>query len=326
MDIFYPIQQFANVVTYQLFRILPQTYLGDAVNFFIYDVIKIGLLMIVINTVVTVTEYYFPMEKVRDILTKRRLYGLDYLVAALLGVVTPFCSCSSIPLFIGFVSAKIPLGVTFAFLISSPLVNEASLYLFPSVFGLQITLLYNLVGILIAVIGGMVIQKMNMEKYIMPEFLKFKSRKQIEAGYDNAKVPVKDLIVIWRGQVWEITKKIFPYVLLGVGIGALIHGFVPESLVATYLSSKAWWVVPASVLIGTPLYTNSIGVIPVVEALINKGVPMGTALSFMTASTTLSIPSGLMLSKLMKKELLFAFFGITIFGIILMGYLFNFLQ
>ncbi len=323
MSIFTPIQQFADLATYEWLGITSQTYLGNSVNFFIYDVIKIGLLMLVINTVVTVTEYYFPMQKVRDILTKRRLYGLDYLVAALLGVVTPFCSCSSIPLFIGFISARIPLGVTFAFLISSPLVNEASLYLFPSIFGLQVTLLYNLVSILIAVLGGLIIQKMNMEKYIRPEFLKFKSRRQVEAEYKNSKVPFKDLLKLWRGQVWVITKTVFPYVLLGVGIGAIIHGFVPETLVANYLSSKAWWVVPTSVLLGTPLYTNSIGVIPVVEALINKGVPMGTALSFMTASTTLSIPSGLMLAKLMKKELLITFFGITIIGIIFMGYLFN---
>lgn len=323
MSIFTPIQQFADLATHQWLGITTQTYFGDAVNFFIYDVIKIGLLMLLINTIVTITEYYFPMEKVRSILTKRHLYGLDYLVAALLGVITPFCSCSSIPLFIGFISAKIPLGVTFAFLISSPLVNEASLYLFPSIFGLQITLLYNIVGILIAMFGGMLIQKMNMEKYIRPEFLNFKSRKQVEAEYKNAQVPFKDLIKLWRNQVLEITKKVFPYVLLGVGIGALIHGFVPESLVTNYLSSKAWWVVPTAVLMGVPLYTNSIGVIPVVEALINKGIPMGTALAFMTASTTLSIPSGLMLSKLMKKELLIAFFGITVLGIIFMGYLFN---
>lgn len=323
MSIFTPIQQFADLVTYQWLNIVPQSYVGDGVNFFIYDVIKIGLLMLLINTIVTVTEYYFPMEKVRDILTKRRLFGLDYLVAALLGVVTPFCSCSSIPLFIGFISAKIPLGVTFAFLISSPLVNEASLYLFPSIFGLNVTLLYNAVGILIAMMGGVIIQKMNMKKYIRPEFLKFKSRAQVESEYEGAKVPLKDLIKLWRGQVLEITKKIFPYVLLGVGIGALIHGFVPESLVTNYLSSKAWWVVPTSVFLGTPLYTNSIGVVPVIEALINKGVPMGTALAFMTASTTLSIPSGLMLAKLMKKELLITFFGIAILGIIFMGYLFN---
>ena len=323
MSIFTPIQQFADIVTYQWLGVATQTYMGDALNFFIYDVIKISLLMLVINTVVTVTEYYFPMEKVRDILTKRRLYGLDYLLAALLGVVTPFCSCSSIPLFIGFISARIPLGVTFAFLISSPLVNEASLYLFPSVFGLKVTLLYNVIGILIAVFGGMFIQKMDMEKYIRPAFLKFKSRKQIEAKYEDEEVPLKELLKVWQRQVWSITKAVFPYILLGVGIGAVIHGFVPESLVTKYLSNKSWWVVPASVLLGTPLYTNSIGVVPVVEAFINKGVPMGTALALMTASTTLSIPSGLMLAKVLKKELLITFFGITIAGIIFMGYLFN---
>ena len=323
MSIFTPIQQLADLLTYQWLGIAAQTYFGNTVNFFIYDVIKIGLLMLLINTIVTITEYYFPMKKVRNILTKKRLYGLDYLTAALLGVVTPFCSCSSIPLFIGFISAKIPLGVTFAFLISSPLVNEASLYLFPGIFGLQVTLLYNVIGILIAMLGGMLIQKLNMEKYIRPEFLKFKSRKQVEAEYKNTKVPFKDLLRLWKSQVWTITQTIFPYVLLGVGIGALIHGFVPESLVASYLSSKAWWVVPTSVLLGTPLYTNSIGIVPVIEALLNKGVPMGTALAFMTASTTLSVPSGLMLTKLMKKELLIAFFDITIIGIIFMSYLFN---
>lgn len=323
MDIFTPIQQFANLATYQWLDIVKDSYLGNTVNFFIYDVIKIGLLMLLINSIVTITGYYFPMEKVRDILTKRRWYGLDYLLAALLGVVTPFCSCSSIPLFIGFISAKIPLGVTFAFLISSPLVNESSLYLFPSIFGLKVTLLYNLVGIIVAILGGMLIEKLNMEKYIQPEFLKFKSKKQIEAEYENAKVPFKDLILHWKSQVFDITKKVFPYVLLGVGIGALIHGFVPEELVANYLSRKDWWVVPMAVLIGAPLYANSVGVIPIIEALVGKGIPLGTALAFMTATVTISVPEGLMLAKLMKKQLLLAFFGITIFAMILMGYLFN---
>src|SRR3990167_45927 len=178
MDIFKPIQFFADIVTYQWIRIIPHSYWGDTVNFFIYDVIKIGLLLVVINYVMAITRYYFPMEKVRDILIKRRWFGLDYLFAALLGVITPFCSCSSIPLFIGFLSAGIPLGITFAFLISSPLVNEASLYLFPAIFGLKITVIYNLIGIGISIIGGMIIQKLNMEKYIQPEFLRFKSRKQ----------------------------------------------------------------------------------------------------------------------------------------------------
>lgn len=323
MSIFGPVQQFANLTTYEWFGLTQGSYWGESLNFFIYDVIKIGVLMVLINFIVTITGYYFPMEKVRDILTKRRWYGLDYLLAALLGVVTPFCSCSSIPLFIGFISARIPLGVTFAFLISSPLVNESSLYLFPSIFGLEVTLYYNLVGILVAMLGGMLIERLKMEKYIQPEFLKFKSKKQVEAEYENAKVPFSDLVKHWSEQAFDITKKVFPYVLIGVGVGALIHGFVPEELTTQYLSRRDWWIVPMAVLIGAPLYANSVGVIPIIEAIIGKGVPMGTALAFMTAVVTISIPEGLMLTKLMKKELLAVFFGITIAGMILMGYLFN---
>lgn len=325
MDIFQPIQALADIATYNWLGITQDTYLASAVNFFIYDVVKIGILLIVINYIMAITRYYFPMEKVRDILTKKRWFGLDYLIAAILGVITPFCSCSSIPLFIGFLSAGIPLGVTFAFLISSPLVNEASLYLFPAVFGIKLTVLYNLVGISVAVIGGLVIQKLNMEKYIQSEFLKFKSRKQVDAEYENQKVPFKALLKHWTSEIMDITRKVFPYVVLGVAIGALIHGLVPEELVAKYLSNTSWYVIPLATLIGAPLYTNSVGVIPVIEALVGKGIPMGSVLAFMTATVTLSFPEALMLKKLMKWQLLASFFGITIFGIIFIGYLFNFL-
>lgn len=297
MDIFQPIQAFADTATYDWFGINRSTYFASAVNFFIYDVIKIGILLIVINYIMAITRYYFPVEKVRDILTKRRWFGLDYLVAALLGVVTPFCSCSSIPLFIGFLSAGIPLGVTFAFLISSPLVNEASLYLFPAVFGIKLTVLYNLVGIGIAVIGGMLIQKLKMEKYVQPEFLKFKSKKQIEAEYENQKIPFNDLVKHWTNEAMDITKKVFPYVVLGVTIGALIHGFVPEDLVAKYLSSRNWYTIPLATLMGVPLYANSVSIVPVIEALVGKGAPMGSVLAFMTATVTLSFPEALMLKK-----------------------------
>lgn len=323
MSIFTPLQQLADIATYQWLNLAPDSYWGSGVNFFIYDTLKIGLLLIVINYIMAITRYYFPMERARDILTNRNWYGFDYLLAAILGVVTPFCSCSSIPLFIGFLSAGIPLGVTFTFLISSPLVNESSLYLFPAIFGLENTIFYNLIGILASVVGGVVIQKMNMEKYIQPEFLTFKSKKQVAAEYENQQVPFKNLLKHWTKEATEITKKVFPYVLVGVGLGAIIHGLVPESLVTRYLSSKAWWSVPLAVLLGAPLYTNSVGVVPVMEAIIGKGVPMGTALAFMTATVTISIPEGLMLAKLMKKQLLIAFFSITILAIIVMGVLFN---
>lgn len=323
MDIFKPIQVFSDVFTYKWLHVVPHSYWGDTVNFFIYDTIKIGLLLVVINYVMAITRYYFPMEKVRDMLTKRRWFGLDYLFAAFLGVITPFCSCSSIPLFIGFVGAGIPLGVTFAFLISSPLVNESSLYLFPAMFGMKVTVLYNLVGIAVAVLGGILIQKLHVEKYIKPELLKFKSRQDVEAEYGGSSLPFKKLIVYFWKDGMNITKQVFPYVVLGVSIGALIHGFVPASFVEKYLSIKQWWTIPLATLLGAPLYANSVSVIPVMEALIGKGVPLGTALSFMTAIVTVSIPEGLILRMVMKWQLLAMFFGITIVGIMIIGYVFN---
>ena len=323
MDIFKPIQLFADLATYKWLGIVPHSYWGDTLNFFIYDTIKIGLLLVVINDVMAITRYYFPMEKVRDLLTKRRWFGLDYLFAAALGVITPFCSCSSIPLFIGFVGAGIPLGVTFAFLISSPLVNESSLYLFPAMFGMRVTLIYNFLGMLIAILGGMVIQKLKVEKYIKPELLKFKSRKQVEAEYGGISLSLKEQLKYFWQDGMNITKEVFPCVILGVGIGALIHGFVPASLVEKYLAVKSWWTVPLATLLGSPLYANSVSVIPVMEALVKKGVPLGTALSFMTAIVTVSVPQVMILKKVMRWQLLTMFFGITIIGIMIMGYIFN---
>lgn len=323
MDIFSPIQTFADTIVYKWLGIARDTYIASTLHFFIYDVIKIGILLVVINYIMAITRYYFPMEKIRDILTKRKWYGLDYLLAALLGVITPFCSCSSIPLFIGFLSAGIPMGVTFTFLISSPLINETSLYLFPAVFGLKATILYNIIGVSVSILGGMLIQRLTMEKYIQPEFLKFKSKKQVEAEYENQNVPFKHLIKHWTGEAMDITKKIFPYVVLGVALGALIHGFIPESVITKYLSIKSWYIIPLATLIGIPIYANSVSVIPVVEALVGKGVPMGTAIAFMTATVTLSLPEALILKRVMKWQLLVIFFGITTVGIMFIGYLFN---
>lgn len=323
MDIFRPIQLFADLATYGWLNLGRESYLGSAVNFFIYDVIKIGLLLVVINYFMAITRYYFPMGKVRDMLIKRRWFGLDYLFAALLGVITPFCSCSSIPLFIGFVGAGIPLGVTFAFLISSPLVNESSLYLFPAMFGIKATLLYNLVGITVAVLGGMLVHRLRVEKYVKKELLRFKSREQVEEEHGGLSLPFKELLSYFWKDGMTITKEVFPYVILGVGIGALIHGFVPAYLVEQYLAVKTWWAVPLATLFGSPLYANSVSVIPVMEALVLKGVPLGTALAFMTAIVTVSFPQAMILKKVMKWELLTLFFGITIIGIMIMGYLFN---
>ena len=323
MDIFKPVQIFADTVTYNWLNVTDY-YWGEAINFFIYDAIKIGLLLIVINYVMAVTRYYFPVEKIRSILTIHNWYGFDYFLAALLGVITPFCSCSSIPLFIGFVSAGIPLGVTFAFLIASPLVNEASLFIFPSIFGLKMTLAYNSIGIIIAIIAGMLIQKLKMDKNVNPDFLKFKTQKEAINDNGGRAVSLKKRLKIWWLDGMRISKNIFPYVLIGVSLGALIHGFVPKDFVETYLSIKDWWAVPIAVILGLPLYANSVSVIPVVEAMTGKGIPLGTALAFMTSTVTLSIPGLLILKKAMNWKLLSAFVVITSIGIMIIGYFFNF--
>ncbi len=323
MDIFAPIQLFADMATYDWINITNK-YWGDAVNFFIYDTIKIGLLLIVINYIMAITRYYFPVEKIRDILTKRKWYGLEYLLAALLGVITPFCSCSSIPLFIGFVGAGIPLGVTFAFLIASPLVNEASLFIFPSIFGFKMTLAYNVIGITIAMLAGMIIQKLKMDKDVNPDFLKFTTKKDALEENNGENISLKKRTAIWWKDGMSITKNIFPYVLLGVGLGAVIHGFVPRDFVENYLATGNWWTVPLAVILGTPLYANSVSVIPVIEAMVGKGVPLGTSLAFMTATVTLSIPGLLILKKAMSWKLLSAFIIITSIGIMIIGYFFNY--
>jgi uncharacterized protein len=323
MDIFKPIQIFADLATYQWLQIAPHSYWDEAVNFFIYDCVKIGLLLLVINYVMAVVRYYFPTEKVRDILTARKWYGFDYLLAALLGVVTPFCSCSSIPLFVGFVSAGIPLGVTFSFLIASPLVNEASLFIFPSIFGLKMTLMYNLLGIIISVAAGMVIQKLKMDNNVNPDFLKFKTRQDAINENNGQAVLLGKRLAIWWHDGAAISKSLFPYVVLGVGLGALIHGFMPKNFVETYLAIKSWWSVPLATIIGAPLYANSVSVIPVIEALTGKGVPLGTSLAFMTATVTLSIPGILILKKAMNWKLLSAFVTVTMIGIMIIGYFFN---
>lgn len=323
MDIFYPIQIFADFFTYNLLNIT-NTYWASTINFFVYDIIKIGLLLLAINYIMSITRYYFPVEKVRDILSSRKWFGFDYFLAAVLGVVTPFCSCSSIPLFIGFLGAGIPLGVTFAFLIASPLVNEASLFIFPSIFGLKLTLVYNLIGILIAMLGGFIIGRFRMDKNVNPDFLQFTTQKQAIAENKGEKLALKKRMKLWWKDGFSISKSIFPYVVLGVGLGALIHGFVPEDFVQTYLSGNKLLSVPLAVIIGAPFYANSVSVIPVIEAMASKGIPLGTALAFMTATVTLSVPSILILKKAMNWKLLSAFITVTSIGIMIIGYYFNF--
>lgn len=323
MDIFTPFQSLADFITYSALGLSAADLLPASLNFFIYDSLKIIALLLVINYLMAIVRHYLPVSSIRTLLTSRRLFGLDYLLAALLGVITPFCSCSSIPLFVGFIGAGIPLGVTLSFLITSPLVNEASLAIFPALFGIKITLLYNLLGIAVGTFGGMFIQKLNMDRFIEPAFLNLKPA--VASGPKNISLPLSKLLKQWWSQAWAISQNIIPYVLVGVGLSSLIHGFIPAGYFERFLSGNEFFSVPLAALLGVPLYANSVSVIPVMEALTAKGIPLGTVLAFMTATVTLSIPEALILKKVMKLPLLLTFFGVTVFGIILMGYIFNFL-
>lgn len=322
MDIFYPIEWFAGRVVFDLLKLSPTSQWGDSLNFFIYDTIKISLLLLVINFLMAVVRHYLPVEKLKDFLTKRNWYGLDYLMAAFFGVITPFCSCSSIPLFIGFVSAGIPLGVTFTFLITSPLVNEASLVLFAGLFGIKIAILYAIAGMAIGVIGGWVLGKMNLEKYIDPSILAIRDKPQKKFSYKETST-FSELIKKWWQEGLVITKQLIPYVVGGIAVGALIHGFVPQNFFEKFLVDGSWWSVPLAAIVAVPLYSNAVGVIPIMEALVAKGVPFGTGLAFMMATVGLSLPEALILKKAMRVPLLITFFATVTIGIILIGYLFN---
>lgn len=325
MDIFKPIQLFADWIVYQLFSLQPKTHIAESLNFFIYDSIKIFFLLVFINYLMAAVRYYLPTEKIRDFLTSRNWYGLDYLLASFFGVITPFCSCSSIPLFVGFLSAGIPLGVTLAFLITSPLVNEASIAIFIGIFGLKITLMYILAGIVVGVIGGFILNKIGLEDEIDESLKKIINqpkniKKQI---LKQEKVKLSFLLKHFWNEGWDLTKKIFTYVLIGVGLGAIIHGFVPVGFFEKYLANSSLWSVPLAAILAVPLYSNAVGVMPIMRALVVKGVPFGTALAFMMATVGLSLPEALILKKAMKIKLLVSFFTVVTVGIILIGWLFN---
>lgn len=290
---------------------------------FIYDTIKIFLLLLVINYVMAMVRYYLPVEKIRDFLTERKWYGLDYFLASLFGVITPFCSCSSIPLFVGFLSAGVPLGVTLAFLITSPLVNEASIAIFIGIFGLKITLLYIVAGVVIGVLGGTILGRMKLEDSIDDSLKNIIARKHVAETKVHSKVPLLILLARFWHEGWELTRSIFLYVVVGVGIGAFIHGYLPVGFFETYLRNGSWWSVPLATILAVPLYSNAVGVIPVMQALVAKGVPFGTALAFMMATVGLSLPEALILKKAMKPKLLVAFFSVVTVGIVLIGYVFN---
>ncbi|GAE88470.1 transporter [Acetivibrio straminisolvens JCM 21531] len=291
-----------------------------SVQFFIYDVIKITLLLCFLIFIISYIQSYFPPERSRKILGRFHGIGANS-VAALLGTVTPFCSCSSIPLFIGFTSAGLPLGVTFSFLISSPMVDLGSLVLLMSIFGAKVAVIYVIAGLIIAVIGGTLIEKLHMEKHV-ESFIYTAGSVDIE----SPNLTRKDRLVYAKEQMLSTFKKVFPYILIGVGIGAVIHNWIPEGWVSTALGSNNPFGVILATLIGVPMYADIFGTIPVAEALFAKGAQLGVILSFMMAVTTLSLPSMIMLRKAIKPKLLALFIAICTIGIIIIGYLFNAFQ
>ncbi|MFA6410572.1 MAG: permease [Candidatus Buchananbacteria bacterium] len=321
MDIFYPIKILADFITYSLLKIKAETLLAEAVDYFIFDTIKILILLAVIIFIVSLVRTYLPPEKIRQFLIKKNPY-LGYILAALFGIITPFCSCSAIPLFLGFVQAGVPLGVTFSFLVASPMINEVALVLLFGLFGLKIAALYIFSGLIIAIVSGIIIGRLKVEN-LVADFVWQNQIKNINLG--NEKMLFKDRITYAKSYTWDIIKKVWPYIIIGVGVGAWIHGYVPADFLAKYAGADKWYAVPLAVLIGIPLYSNAAGVIPLVSALTEKGVAIGTSLAFMMAITALSLPEFMILKKVMKTKLIFIFAGIVGLGIIFTGYLFNFI-
>lgn len=314
------IKIFADWIVFTLFKVSADTYLGEALDFFVYDIIKIFLLLVSIIFVVSLIRSFFPPARTRAILSHKKKY-VGNIVAACLGIVTPFCTCSAIPLFLGFIEAGVPLGVTFSFLVASPMINEIAVILLWGLFGWKITIIYILSGLLIAIFSGIIIGKLKVEALL--EEYAYKNGMLFSDGL--LKLAFKDRIKIAIENTFSIVKKVYPFVIIGIGIGAWIHGFVPSDFLARVAGKQNWFAVPLATLVGIPLYSNAAGVIPLVSALIEKGVGLGTALAFMMAVTGLSLPEFLILRRVMKLKLILIFASVVGTGIMFTGYLFNFI-
>lgn len=303
-----------------LFGLSRQTHFGEAVHFFLYDTPKVLLLLTGIVFIMGIIQTFFAPERTRALLSGKR-EGVGNVLAASLGIVTPFCSCSAVPLFIGFLSAGVPLGVTFSFLISAPMVNEVALVLLFGMFGWKVAALYLGMGLLIAIIAGLVIGKLKMERFLEDWVQKILSGQT--AHTPDQAISWVERFQAGRDHVKEIVGKVWPYILLGIALGAGIHGFVPEDFMASFMGKDVWWAVPAAVVLGVPMYTNAAGIIPIVEALIGKGAALGTVLAFMMAVIALSAPEMIILRKALKPTLIATFAGVVATGILIVGYVFN---
>ena len=313
------LKAFAHYLAYDLFGMAQGSRMSDALEFFIYDTIKIFLLLSVIIFAVSVIRSYFPPERTKQILSHKREF-IGNILAALLGIVTPFCSCSAVPLFIGFVEAGVPLGVTFSFLISSPMVNEVAVVLLWGLFGWKVAAIYMGTGLSVAILAGLLIGKLKLETWVEGYVYTIKS---LASNVDMARQAFKDRLVYARANTTDILKKVWAYVVIAIGIGGFIHGYVPEDFLVKYAGPQNPFGVPVAVALGVPLYSNAAGVIPIVYALMEKGMSMGTVLAFMMAVTALSLPEMIILRKVLKVKLLAVFAGIMTVTIIGVGYLFN---
>ncbi len=320
------IQRFADWLVYEVFSLDASTPLGVSVNFFFYDSIKIILLLFLISMLMGIINAYFPIERLKRFLVTHKLYGLDYFLAALFGGITPFCSCSSVPLFIGFVRGGIPLGVTLTFLIASPLVSEIAIAMFLGTFGIKTTLIYIVSGTVLSMIAGFILSKMRLERYLSDWVKAAQQQSNTQSQQWEAeqtpflqRLPViaKDALGVVKGVIW--------YILLGIGVGAAMHGYVPEGFFEQFLSADNWWGVPLAVVLAVPMYANPASIVPIIEVFVAKGIPLGTAIAFMMAVIGLSIPEAMMLKKVMTWRLIGIFFGVVTLLIIVSGYLFNWL-
>lgn len=318
------IQHLADWLVYDVIHLKQGEHLSEALNFFIYDTTKILLLLFVVIFFMGIVNSYFPIDRVRNFLSRNKLYGLEYLMASLFGVVTPFCSCSSVPLFIGFVRGGIPLGVTFSFLVTSPLVNEVAIGLFIGLFGLKTTVIYVLSGIVLGTVSGSILQKLKLERYLTPwvQDILSKAKREEEAFKEENQTFKQRLPIIWA-EVVNILKGILPYVIVGIAIGGLMHGYIPEGFFETYMDKDNLFAVPIATLCAVPMYSNASGVLPIVQVLVSKGIPLGTAIAFMMGVVGLSLPEAMLLKKVMSVKLIGIFFGVVTLCIIISGYLFN---
>ncbi len=318
------LQRFADWLVFGVFGLDNASKWGDALNFFIYGSIKILILLFVISAIMGIINAYLPVSKLKNYLQTHKLYGLQYLLSSVFGAVTPFCSCSSIPLFIGFVKGGIPLGVTFAFLITSPLVNEVAVAMFLGAFGVKITVIYVVSGILLGMVGGWILGRMKLEPLLSDWVKNIQKQSEAQAEeWDEEKIPFLERLPGILKDSWGIVKGVLVYVLIGIGIGAAMHGFVPEGFFEQYMGKDNLFAVPIATILAVPMYSNAAGIVPIVEVFVAKGIPIGTAIAFMMGVVGLSIPEATLLKKVMTWKLVGIFFLVVAVCIIVSGYLFN---